>query len=161
MKQDVVFNKSNLHYHKADVVDLPVGEPLAENDVLEDLLPTSVGDNSIPPQPQSTRIIKLHLTDDNDDDTFRIALERADGSVDSDDEIGQDEDHSGNDDSNTDSQSSTPTPPPPAKRRRIFKSQEGERRQSSRLAVKEKIDYKAANKGPQLPPKLKRKEPAI
>ena len=40
-----------MHYYKADVVDLPVGEPLAENNVLRELLPTLVGDNFIPPQP--------------------------------------------------------------------------------------------------------------
>ena len=117
VRRNIIFNKSNLHYYKADVINLPVGEPLAKNDVLRDLLPTLAGDNSIPPQPQSMRIIKLHLTDDNNDNTFHIALERADGSVNSNNEIRQDKDHSGNDDSNADSQSSTLTPPLPAKRR--------------------------------------------
>ena len=64
VRRDVVFDESNLHYYKPDVVELPVGEPLAENDVLGDLLPTSVGDTPIPPQALPTKTVTLPLTDD-------------------------------------------------------------------------------------------------
>ena len=128
---------------------------------------------------QPTKTINLHLTDD-DDATFRICLERADGSFNFDDENGQDEDnigggdgededHSGNNDSNADSQNSTPPPPPPTKRRRIFEPQEdGQKRQSGRLQTQERKNYKAAHQGPPLPRLTKRdqarskaKEPEI
>ena len=45
----MVFNKNNLYYYKLDVVNLPVGELLAKNNVFRDLLLTLVGDTPIPP----------------------------------------------------------------------------------------------------------------
>ena len=118
VRRDVVFDESNLHYYKPDVIDLPMGEPLAENDVFGDLLLTSVGDDPVLPQPLPTKTITVPFTDDGDD-IYRTCLERADGSSNSEDENGQDEDntrggsggdsdHSGNDDSNSDSQNSSP-----------------------------------------------------
>ena len=160
VRRDVVFHESNLHYYKADVVNLPVGEPLAENDVFSDILPTTVGDTPIPTQPQPTKTINLPLTDDGED-TYRICLERADDSIDSKSENGRNEDHTRgggresdqlpDNDSNGDSENSTP-PPPPAKRRQVFKPQEGgQKRQSGRLQTQERKNYRAAHQGPSLP----------
>ena len=130
VRRDVVFDENNLHYYKPDVVDLPVGEPLAKNDVFGDLLPDLVGD--APNQPQPLKTIKLPLTDDSED-IYHIVLERADGSDEgnkSDENTrggGGESDHFQDDNSNGDSEHSTPTPPPPppAKRRQMFKPQEG------------------------------------
>ena len=49
VRRDVVFDESNLHYYKPDVVELLVGEPLAKNNVFGDLLAMLVGDNPVPP----------------------------------------------------------------------------------------------------------------
>ena len=133
----------NLYYYKPDVVDLSVGEPLAENDVFRDLQPTSVGNRPIPPQPQPTKTINLHLTDD-DEDTYRICLERANGSVDSNNKTrgggGRESDQDNN--PNGDSENSASPPPPPAKKRQNFKPQGSQKRQSSRLATAKK-NYRA------------------
>ena len=73
----MVFDKNNLHYYKPDVVNLPVGELLAKNNVFGDLLPDLVGD--APNQSQPLKTIKLPLTD-NSKDIYHIILKRADGS---------------------------------------------------------------------------------
>ena len=110
---------------------LPIGEPLAKNNVFGDLLTTLIRDNPVPPQLYLTKTISLPLTDEGEE-IYHICLERADGSVNSDNKTKQKEDNTGgggggdldnsnNDYSNSDSKYNTPPPLAPIKRRQVFK----------------------------------------
>ena len=133
VRRDIVFDESNMHYYKPDVVNLPMGEPLTEHDVfdsLNSLPPTTVGEQAAPDT------IRLPRTD-NTEDTFTIHLERADGSVvienqntgGSDDDSGDGNENSkrggrksrqGSEDSHSQDEDINNTPSPPRTKRKTI-----------------------------------------
>ena len=92
MRQDIIFNKSNLYYYKIDIMELLVREPLAKNNIFRDLLLTSVGNILIPPHPLPIKTVTLPLTD-NGNNIYYICLEWANSRFNSNNKNGQDKDN--------------------------------------------------------------------